>query len=201
MNINNINSISNEAYTTSTDTTAKKSQSSTNSKNKYGEDSAAVYEKSKNAVNDKKANKALIDKLKADEENRRTQLVNLAKDMFTKQGKAFTTADDMWKMLAKGDFTVDAKTAAKAQEDISEDGYWGIEQTSQRIFDFAQALTGGDEEKMDKMLNSFKTGFEQATKAWGKELPDISQKTYDSVIKKFDDYKASLSTDEDTTTN
>lgn len=201
MNINNINSISNEAYTTSTDTTAKKSQSSTNSKNKYGEDSAAVYEKSKNAVNDKKANKALIDKLKADEENRRTQLVNLVKDMFTKQGKAFTTADDMWKMLAKGDFTVDAKTAAKAQEDISEDGYWGIEQTSQRIFDFAQALTGGDEEKMDKMLNSFKTGFEQATKAWGKELPDISQKTYDSVIKKFDDYKASLSTDEDTTTN
>ena len=41
------------------------------------------------------------------------------------------------------------------------------------------------------MLEAFKKGFSQATKAWGKDLPDISSQTYDAVIKKFDDYKNS----------
>jgi len=39
------------------------------------------------------------------------------------------------------------------------------------------------------MLDAFKEGFDQATKAWGKELPEISSKTYDAVMKKFEDYK------------
>ena len=43
--------------------------------------------------------------------------------------------------------------------------------------------------KMEKMVDAFKKGFDQATKAWGRSLPDISQKTYDAVMKKFEDYK------------
>ncbi len=97
----------------------------------------------------------------------------------------------MWKFLASGDYTVDAQTAKDAKDAISEDGYWGVNQTSQRIFDFAVSLSGGDSEKMDKMLEAFKKGFSQATKAWGKNLPDISSQTYDAVINKFDDYKNS----------
>ena len=64
----------------------------------------------------------------------------------------------------------------------------GVEQTSQRILDFAVALSGGDENKMKDMAEAFKKGFQQATKAWGKDLPDISQQTYDAVLKKFEDY-------------
>ena len=74
-------------------------------------------------------------------------------------------------------------------EAISEDGYWGVNQTSQRIFDMAVALSGGDSEKMDDMLEAFKKGFKQATETWGKELPDISQKTYAAVLEKFENYK------------
>ena len=33
---------------------------------------------------------------------------------------------------------------------FSEDGYWGVKQTSSRIFDFAMALAGDDEEKMQR---------------------------------------------------
>ena len=149
---------------------------------------AAVYEKSE-AVKGAAANPELAAKLKADTQNRLTQMQNLVSEMFTKQGKAFSTADEMWKMLASGDFTVDEKTAKEAQDAISEDGYWGVSQTSQRIFDFAVSLSGGDSEKMDKMMEAFKKGFDQATKTWGKSLPDISSKTYDSVLKKFEDYK------------
>lgn len=151
-------------------------------------DTAAVYEKSSAAKN-AAANPELIAKLKADTQNRVSQMQNLVSEMFSKQGKAFSTADQMWKMLASGNFTVDAKTAQDAKAAISEDGYWGVNQTSQRIFDFAVALSGGDSDKMDKMLSAFKKGFEQATKSWGKSLPDISSQTYDAVIKKFDDYK------------
>ncbi len=39
------------------------------------------------------------------------------------------------------------------------------------------------------MIAAFKKGFDQATKAWGKSLPDISGRTYDAVMKKFDAWK------------
>ena len=39
------------------------------------------------------------------------------------------------------------------------------------------------------MIEAFKKGFEQATGSWGKKLPDISQRTYDAVMKKFDEWK------------
>ena len=81
---------------------------------------------------------------------------------------------------------MDAATKAQAQADIAEDGYWGVEQTSSRIVDFAVALTGGDPDKVEEMREAFKKGFKQAEKTWGGELPEISQKTYDAVMKKFD---------------
>ena len=109
--------------------------------------------------------------------------------MMTKQGEAIGTADDMWRFLAKGDFTVDAATKAQAEKDIAEDGYWGVEQTSDRILDFAKALSGNDPEKADLLLDAFKKGFEEATKTWGDKLPDISQRTYDAVVEKFDKWK------------
>ena len=41
---------------------------------------------------------------------------------------------------------------------------------------------------MAKMKDAFEKGFKEATKTWGKKLPDISQNTRDAVLKKFDDY-------------
>ena len=41
------------------------------------------------------------------------------------------------------------------------------------------------------MKSAFEKGFKLAEKKWGGELPEISQKTYDAVNKKFDDYFAS----------
>ena len=37
------------------------------------------------------------------------------------------------------------------------------------------------------MRSAFEKGYKQAEKTWGGKLPDISQKTYDAVMKKFDD--------------
>ena len=128
----------------------------------------------------------LVAKLKADADARNAQFKSLVEQMLTKQGKTFNNANDIWKVLASGDFTVDPATKAQAQADIAEDGYWGVSQTSQRILDFATALTGGDPDKIEDMRAAFKKGYEQAEKTWGGSLPEISQKTYDAVMEKFD---------------
>ena len=157
-------------------------------------DVAATYEhssKSQNAVSSssrKASNASVVAQLKADQEARMAQMQSLVTKMFSKQGITIGTADDMWSFLAKGDFTVDAETKAQAEKDIAEDGYWGVEQTSDRIVEFAKALSGNDKEKAQLMIDAFKKGFQEATKTWGKELPDISQRTYDAVIQKLQDW-------------
>ena len=144
-----INSITNSVaaqqastYTaTKTDYTEKKSESSTKT------DTGVVYEKSSDQTSGtvtKKTDYALVNKLKADAEERTSQLRSLVEKMMTKQGVAIGTADSMWSFLAKGDFTVDEATRAQAQADIADDGYWGVDQTSDRILDFAKALSGND---------------------------------------------------------
>ena len=158
----------------------------------------SVYEKSKdtektNPTSNKNAGidrDAIIAQMKKDQETRMNQLASIVQKMMTQQGNAIGAADDMWKFLAKGDFTVDADTKAQAQADIAEDGYWGVKQTSERILDFAKALSGGDASKADELLEAFKKGFKEATGAWGKELPEISQKTYKAVEEKFAAWKA-----------
>lgn len=156
-------------------------------------DTGVVYEKSDKTETDsaKKTyapNKELIAKLKSDAEQRTSQLRSLVEQMMTKQGSTFGIAnnDSMWKFLAGGNFTVTAAVKAQAQADIADDGYWGVNQTSDRILDFAKALTGGDPDQIEKMREAFEKGFKQATGTWGKELPSISSRTYDAVMEKFD---------------
>ena len=191
MAINSVNSVTTQqTYTTPTTDTVEKVTDNTKDTTKT--DTGVVYEKSSETSSDtvtKKTDYALIEKLKADAEQRTAQLRSLVEKMMTKQGVAIGTADSMWSFLAKGDFTVDAETQAQAQADIAEDGYWGVEQTSDRILDFAKALSGNDPEKADLLLDAFKKGFEEATKTWGDELPEISQRTYDAVLEKFEQWK------------
>ena len=154
----------------------------------YKSEAGATYETTVSASSKQTKNAALVAQLKADSEKRSAQMQSLVTQMFKKQGIAIGTADDMWKVLASGNFTADADTIAQAKKDISEDGYWGVSQTSERIFSFAQALAGDDKEKMQSMVEAFKKGFSEATKSWGKSLPSISNDTYDAVIDKFNNW-------------
>lgn len=159
----------------------------------------ATYSVNKMSAEDRAA---LVKQLKADQESRQQQLASLVQQMMTKQATTYTNANDMWKFLAKGDFTVDAQTKLQAQKDIADDGYYGVQQTADRLFDFASALAGDDVDKMKKMQAAMQTGFDQATKAWGQKLPDISQRTMDAANKKFEEYyksKNSASTDNTST--
>lgn len=130
-----------------------------------------------------KPDRATIDRLKQDADARTEQLRSLVEKIITKQADKTTSIFDF---LGQ---EYSAEDIAKAKEDVSEDGYWGVNQTSQRILDFATALTGGDPDKIEDMRSAFEKGFNQAKKAFGGELPEISQQTYDAVMKGFDDMK------------
>ncbi len=130
----------------------------------------------------------LISKIKAQSELHTQQLENIVNQLITGQGKSFSIATGTNLADFFKDLQVDEATRAKAAEDISEDGYYGVKQTSERIFDFAKALSGGDPEKMEEMRKAFEKGYKQATGAWGEDLPDISQKTYEAVQSLFDQY-------------
>lgn len=145
--------------------------------------SAAVYDKTKLSEDDRKA---IVAQLKADQEKRQSQLTDLVHNMMNTQVNTFGEANNIWQFLAKGNYTVDAETQKKAQEAISEDGYWGVKQTSDRIVSFATALAGSDSKQLEKMRDAFLKGYERAEKTWGGKLPDISKRTYDAVLDKFD---------------
>ena len=156
-------SYKNDAVTKNETAAKKDSTAKTEGKNESG----VVYDKSDSSKDNKKAtysiNKmsaedraALVQQMKADTQSRQQQLISIVQKMMTGQAATSsvangTNSDDIWKFLAKGDFTVDAATKAQAQKDISEDGYYGVKQTSERLFDFASALAGDDVEKMKKM--------------------------------------------------
>ena len=116
--------------------------------------------------------------------------------MFTKQGQTLGTADEMWSFLAKGNLKADPETIAQAKKDIASDGYWGAEQTSDRILSFAKALAGDNPDKAEELLNAFKKGFSQATKSWGRDLPSLCSDTYDLVEKKFDKWMNGTETED-----
>lgn len=133
---------------------------------------------------------ALVKSLKADLDNQMSRFINMMTQTFQKQGMTAKSAEDdsFWRMFSSGNLTVDLETKQAAQEAISEDGYWGVKQTSERIFKMAQALAGDDPEKMKQMQDAVAKGYEAAGKAWGGDLPDIAGQTIDAVNKMFEDY-------------
>ena len=135
---------------------------------------------------------ALVQSLKDDLNNQMSRFTNMMTQMFQKQGISanLSQGNDFWRFMASGNYSVDAKTKAEAQAAISEDGYWGVSKTSQRIFDFAHALAGDDPEKMKEMQAAVEKGFKQAEEAWGGSLPSICGDTHAAIGKLFDDFYA-----------
>ena len=185
-------------YTTKVDKNTSNSDAVSKTADKAYSGESATYEKGSiepkatYSINkmSKEERAALVNQLKADAEQRQSQFLDIVRKTISGQAGAFGKANDdsIWRTLASGNFTVDAATKAQAQKDIGEDGYWGVRQTSQRLFDFASALAGDDPEKMKKMQEAMEKGFKQATKSWGGKLPGISQDTLAAANKLFDDY-------------
>jgi len=107
-------------------------------------------------------------------------LRRLVLNMFKEQGIDFK--------IANGDTEIDLSkiSQADAQKLIADDGYFGVDQTSDRIVNFAIATAGSDPSKLDAIKAGVDKGFNEALKAFGGSLPDISYTTYDAIMNKLD---------------
>lgn len=81
----------------------------------------------------------------------------------------------------------------EAAELVADDGYFGVEQTSDRIVDFAIGIAGGDPTRIDAIKAGVEQGFNEAKDAFGGWLPDISYDTYDAVMDKLDAWESDSS--------
>lgn len=196
MNVNGVTGIdAASAYSAYNSTTkAAESTAKTDAATNTQAESGVVYEPSttetESTTKTYKQDTDLIAKLQADADARVAQFKSLVQQLICKQSTTYGQATDIWSFLSKGDFTVDAATKEQAQKDIAEDGYWGVEKTSDRIIEFATALTGGDPDKIEDMREAYIEAYKQAEKTWGGELPEISKQTYEAVMKKFDELAA-----------
>ena len=85
--------------------------------------------------------------------------------------------------------------AAKA---VSDEGEWGVDAVATRIFDLASAIAGNDPDKLEKMRAAVEEGFNQAGITWSNatglnSMPDITEKTYNEIMSRFDKRAEELS--------
>lgn len=126
-----------------------------------------------------KIDNANIQRLKEESEKVYSQLRELVRQLLEKQGLSF-------KDIEIQDIKIDEETRIKAQEMIGEGGPLSPEVVSDRIVEFAKAISGEDKEKIDMLRAAIEKGFREAAEALGGELPEICQKTYELVNKKLD---------------
>ncbi|MHA6259967.1 hypothetical protein ACXYMX_08625 [Sporosarcina sp. CAU 1771] len=127
-----------------------------------------------------------INRLKAESEKAYEHLRNLVHELLERQGLKFNDVASEDK-----EFFVDDQSRLEAQQAIGEGGAYSPEMVSDRIVEFANAISGGDKSKFDQLKNAIEDGFKEAKEMLGGVLPDISQKTYDLVMEKLNEWKES----------
>jgi hypothetical protein len=159
----------------------EKSNKTDTSTKTYTQDTVTLNEMKKQAEMKLSSFRAVVEKLISMQNVKTGEAQGLSYDQIMKK------YDGKLKELYQN-LEVDDSTRLNAQQEISEDGYWGVKQTSTRAIEFAKALSGGDPSKIALLRNSIEEGYKAAEKAWGGELPEISKQTLEATLKGLDDW-------------
>ena len=148
-----------------------------------------------------------VQSLKADLEMQQNTMLNLMIQTLTANNEKLQGwLDDGIGTLNFGGVKVDASRFAlpsvatnpeDAAKAVAEGGDWSVNAVSDRIFGLAEALAGGDPEKLEQMRAAVEEGFRQAGATWkdatgNTSMPDITQNTHSEIMKRFDDAMSKL---------
>ena len=115
-------------------------------------------------------------------------------------GKADASGQGFWAVRTQRHFKLSEEDRAQALEMISEDGFFGVKQTTARIMDFAKALVGenASEDQINNMRDAVQKGFDEVARLFGgfDNLPDVTKQTYDAIMKAFDEWLGIGASDE-----
>lgn len=199
--ISSINGVN--GYTAVKTAETEKASKAAETTEKQVRDDGVVFEKSnetkKDSANQIYNKDNVIAKLKADQQSRLDSMNSLVQKLLGKQAEKFDLANgsNLAETFRQVAGKVDQQTIDEAKASVAEDGYWGVNQTSDRLVSMAIALAGGDTDKADTMMAAIEKGYKQATKAWGEDLPQICQDTMEATRQKMDDWKNGVTTAED----
>ncbi len=148
------------------------------------QEAPVTYETTSN----KKLDSTEIASLKSASEAATENLRKLVEELILKQDKNYKSAleDSSKEGLAKLGLTTEDVEAAK--QAVSVDGEFGVKAVSDRLVDFAIAISGGDKSKLSVLVSAIDEGFAAAKKALGGTLPEISQQTYDETMRKLNEW-------------
>lgn len=127
--------------------------------------------------------KPTLDELRAMEERRLTAFKEMLASMLAKQGEAYN-AEILGMKL-----NVSIEDSQKAALTLEADGEYSVDAVATRILDMAKSLANGDPSKISALRDAVEKGFGEARKAFGKEMPSITNSTYDEIMKRFDEWE------------
>jgi len=130
-----------------------------------------------------------IEQLKKEADDALRPLRQMVEELLKKQGMSYKVAN--LKPYEGKMVEIDDETRAEAQRLISDDGEYGIENTANRLFEFAKAVSGNDKTKINELKSAIEQGYKAAEEAFGGELPEICKKTLERTMEKFDQWAAS----------
>ena len=132
-----------------------------------------------------KVNQKAIQQLKAESEKVHAQLKQIVAALLKRQGLEFQDISEI-KPEALGNITIDEIAQEQARALLEGEGELSPAKVSDRIVDFAKAISGGDKSKFDLLKRAIDDGFEAAWIDFGAELPDICKETYQLTMSKLD---------------
>ena len=189
MSVSGVNNIANQASwhqdAARNQQNAHAQQNSTN-----GLTQAGVFLPSGASASQFRPDREVMSRISSETERRSQQMMELVERIFGTQARTFETAVSELRSALEDGREVDPEIVAQAQRDIADDGYFGVEQTSRRILDFARAISGGDPSRINVLRDAVERGFQAAERAWGGSLPEISRQTLEAVRQGFDDWAA-----------
>lgn len=81
----------------------------------------------------------------------------------------------------------DEMSVEDAQAAIAAGGEWGPEAVAGRIIDFVAGISEGNPELKERLKEAVRQGFEEARQALGGWLPEVSERTFELVMERFDE--------------
>lgn len=144
-------------------------------------DSAVTYSKTPR----KRLDASTIAALQAEAERTTENLRRLVEQLILKQDKNYKASIGG---SAQDSPAITARDVEAAKLAISEDGEFGVKAVSDRLVDFAIAISGGDKSKLAELISAIDAGFAAAKEAMGGSLPDICNQTYNETIRKLNEW-------------
>lgn len=192
MSINNINNVNDIALSGVTQVSKSVKNAAVEAKVSEKAPRQDTYEKSKELKKDETgiySRESILEELRNSEEQRVKAFQDTIKSMLAQQGETVN-------LTFRGmDLHVTEEQSAAAAKSIAEGGEYSVENVSDRIMKMAKALAGDDPTKIDMLRGAVEKGFKGAMGLLGKksmdDMPEITGKTYDNVMKQFDEWKNS----------